>query len=131
MHYQHGAFDEAQHVVGELGEARLVAQELGRQPVHLEGLIRHVALGVDMAVPHPAGGNAIDQLDAADLDHAVAVERVEAGRLGIEHDLAQTRLSAITASHCPALAGNPVITQPQPIASEAARLLDYPLFARR
>ena len=32
MHNQHGAFDEGEHVVGKLGEARLVAQELGDSP---------------------------------------------------------------------------------------------------
>ena len=90
VHHQHRAFDEGQHVVGKLGEARLVAQELGGEPVHLEGLVGHLALGVHVAMPHAARGNAIDQLDAADLDHAVAVERVEPRRLRIEHDLAQS-----------------------------------------
>ena len=89
VHHQHRAFDEGQHVVGKLGEARLVAQELGGQPVHLEGLVGHLALGVHVAMPHPARRDAVDQLDAADLDDAVAVERVEPRGLGIEHDLAQ------------------------------------------
>ncbi len=40
VHHQHGALDEAEHVVGELDEARLVAQELDGQAVHLEGLRR-------------------------------------------------------------------------------------------
>ena len=83
------ALDEGQHVVGELGKARLVAQELGGKAMHLEGLVGHVALGVQVAVPHAARRDAVDQLDAADLDHAMAVERVEPRRLGIEHDLAQ------------------------------------------
>ena len=42
-----------------------------------------------MGVPDAAGRDAIEELDAADLDHAVAVERVEPGRLGVEDDLAQ------------------------------------------
>jgi len=57
--------------------------------MHLEGLIGHLALRVHVAMPHAARRNAIDQLDAADLDHTVAVERVEPRRLGIEYDLAQ------------------------------------------
>ena len=89
MHNQHGAFDEGEHVVGKLGEARLVAQELERQPVHLERGIGHIALGIEMAMPSPAGGDAVDQLDAADLDDAVTVERIEPRGLGIEHDLSQ------------------------------------------
>jgi hypothetical protein len=34
---------------------RLVRQELGRQPVHRDGVRRHVALGVEIAVKRPAG----------------------------------------------------------------------------
>jgi hypothetical protein len=92
VHHQHGAFDEAKHVVGQIGEARLVAQELGGEAVHLEGLVWHVALGVEVAMPTAPGRDAIDQLDAADLDHPVAVERIESRRFGIEHDLAQADL---------------------------------------
>src|SRR6185437_2206438 len=54
------------------------------------GRVGHLALGVHVAMPHAARRDAIDQLDAADLDHAVAVERVEPRRLRIEHDLAQS-----------------------------------------
>ncbi len=89
VHHQHGAVDEGEHLVGKLGEARLVAQELGREAMHLEGGKGHVALGVHVAMPDPPRGDAIDELDAADLDDAMAVERIEPCRLGIEHDLAQ------------------------------------------
>jgi hypothetical protein len=41
-----------------------------------------------MAMPRAPAGDAVDKLDAADLDDAVAVERVKPRRLGIEHDLA-------------------------------------------
>ena len=80
---------KVEHVVGKLGETRLVAQKLGGEAVHLEGLVGNFAFGVQMAMPHPPGRDAVDQLDAADLDDFVAVERVESGRLGIEDDLAQ------------------------------------------
>ena len=89
MHHQDRALDEGEHVVGELGEARLVEQELGGEPVHLEGLVGNIALGVQMAMPNPPRRDAIDQLDAADLDDAMAVERVEPRRFRIEHDFAQ------------------------------------------
>ena len=72
MHDQHGAFDEADEIVGALMEARLGRQELDGEPVHLVGLLRHVALGVEVAMPHFSGRNAVDQLDAADLDDAMA-----------------------------------------------------------
>ena len=35
-----------------------------------------------------AGGYPVDQLDAADLDQAMAVQRIETRGLGIEHNLA-------------------------------------------
>ena len=95
MHHQHGALDEAKHVVGELGEARFVAQEFVGKAVHLESRKRHLALGVHMTMPHPPRRDAVEELDAADLDDAMAVERVEPGRLGIEHDLAQKLLASL------------------------------------
>jgi hypothetical protein len=89
VHDQHGAVDEGEHLLGEFGEAWLVAQKLGREPMHLEGGIGHLSFGIDVVMPDPPRGNAVDQLDAADLDDAVTVERIEPGRFGIEHDLAQ------------------------------------------
>ena len=94
VHHQHGALEEGEHVVGQLGKTRLVAQELGGQAVHFEGLVGDVALGVQMAVPDASRGDAVDQLDAADLDDPVAVERVEPGGLGVEDDLAQASLAS-------------------------------------
>ena len=46
VHHQHRALDEGEHIVGELGKARLVEQELGGKAMHLEGLVGHIALGV-------------------------------------------------------------------------------------
>ena len=40
----------------------------------------------------------IDQLDAADLDQTVAVQRIKPGGLGIEHDLAHESPAAGVAS---------------------------------
>jgi hypothetical protein len=36
----------------------------------------------------PPGLDPVEHLDAADLDQAIAVERAEARRLGVEHDFA-------------------------------------------
>jgi hypothetical protein len=52
-------------------EARLGREELDGEPVHLVGRLRHVALGIQVTVPHFPGRNAVDQLDAADLDDAM------------------------------------------------------------
>ena len=64
--------DELEELVGNVGEQRLVLQERGRQPVHRLGLGRHVALRIDEAMELAPRGDAIDELDAADLDQPVA-----------------------------------------------------------
>src|SRR5262249_50008413 len=78
-----------EQVLDDLGEQRLVAQELGREPMHAEGLGRHLALGIEIAVKALSAADAIDELDAADLDQPMALVGIEPGRLGIEHDLPQ------------------------------------------
>ncbi len=90
VHHQHRVFEESEKLVGPLGETRLVAQEVQRQAVHLIGLIGHIALRVQMAVPASSCRDAVDQLDAADLDNSMPVERIEPGGLGVENDLAQS-----------------------------------------
>src|SRR5215475_14958271 len=56
--------------------------------MYREGFRRHVAVRVEIAVEHAASRKPIHQLDAADLDHAMALQRVKPGRLGVEHNLA-------------------------------------------
>ena len=88
---QRRILDEVEQLVDLFDEARLVGQEDRGQAVHRLGFERHVALGIEIAVEMPAGFDAVEDLDAADLDHAVAADRVEPGRLGIEHDLPHGR----------------------------------------
>jgi len=78
------------HVV----EERLVRKEARAQPVDAFGVGRHVALGVDIMVQMPAGGHAVDQFDAADLDQPVSAREAEPRRFGIEHDFAHAALSS-------------------------------------
>ena len=87
--------EELQEGVRHLGEHRLVLQERGGQAVHLERLGRHVALGIDVAVEHAAGRDVVEQLDRADLDHPMAVGRLQPGGLGIDHDLAHRGSSGL------------------------------------
>src|SRR5215471_12293671 len=89
--------DEGEQVVGDLGEQRLVGEELGRQPVYRESLGRHVALRIEIAMEGLTRRDPVEQLDATDLDQAVAAERVETGGLGIEHDFPHggSRLSVV------------------------------------
>src|SRR6185437_2662358 len=90
------------------------------------GRVGHLALGVHVAMPHAARRDAIDQLDAGDLDHAVAVERVEPRRLRIEHDLAQSWSSLNVTTFCHSHeSGNPAVTGPPYLGGQ--RWLDCPV----
>ena len=44
-----------------------------------------------------AGGETIDQFDAADLDHPIALNGIKPGGLGIENDLAHVLLVPLVA----------------------------------
>ena len=54
----------------------------------LKGRLRHVAFRIEVAVKRLAGREAVDELDAADLDQPIALKGIEPGGFGIEHDLA-------------------------------------------
>ncbi len=95
--HQRRVTQKGQQIVGDFMEARLVPQHLQRDAMHPESLFRNVALGVDVMMEDLASGDAVEQLDAADLDQPVPLIRVKAGRFGIEHDLAHTvRLSLVS-----------------------------------
>ena len=82
-------FDQLLHLVR---EQRFVLEEVDAEPVHLEGGLRHVAFRIEIAMERLAGWKAVDQLDTADLDHPIALQRIEAGGFGVEHDLAHWNL---------------------------------------
>jgi hypothetical protein len=48
---------------------------------------RHGALRAQVAVKRAAGRRAVDQFDGANLDDAVAVQRIKAGGLGVDNNL--------------------------------------------
>jgi hypothetical protein len=50
------------------------------------GLGRHRAVGIEVSVEMAAGLDAVEHLDATDLDHAVAAGRIEPRGFGIEDD---------------------------------------------
>ena len=81
--------DEVDEVLGDGGEDRLVREEGVGQAVDPEGPFRHRPLGIDVDVEAAAARAVIDQLDAADLDDAVAGMGFDAGGLGIEDDFSQ------------------------------------------
>ena len=71
--HQRRVADENQEIVDDVGKARLVLQERRRQPVDGEGFRRHLALRVEIAVEGRAGRDPVEQLDAAELDQAMAL----------------------------------------------------------
>ena len=86
--HQRRVADERQEIVGDFDKARLVLEEIRRQPVNGEGLGRHLAFRIEIAVEDRAGRNPVEQLDAADFDQAVTLVGIEAGGFGVENDFA-------------------------------------------
>jgi hypothetical protein len=89
-----GALHEFAQFVDDLVELRLIAEELGGQAVDGQCRFVRIPLGVDVAVEVVAGQLAVEDLDAADLDDAVAGTRIQACGFGIEDDLAYARVDS-------------------------------------
>ncbi len=81
--------DKGQQLVCDRGKRRLVRQKLCGDAMDRESLFGHVALGIDVTVKFSAGRDVMDELDAGDLDDAMAFARIQTGRFGVEHDFAQ------------------------------------------
>ena len=64
----------ADQFVDDRREGRMLGQKLRAEPVHRVGVVRHVALGVDVAVEFAPGRDVVDQLDRGDLDDPVAAD---------------------------------------------------------
>src|SRR3954465_4384281 len=94
VNYQRRVGDEFQELVDYLSEQRLAGEKLGGQAMHGKRFGRHVALGIDVAVKSLAGRHPVVDLDAADLDQAVAAQGIEAGGFGIENDFAHESLES-------------------------------------
>jgi len=90
---QWGVGYEFEKIIDDTGEQRLVGEELARKPMHRECLGRHLALRVDVTVKGLTGWHAIENLDAADLNEAVAAQRIKAGGFGIENNFAHGPLA--------------------------------------
>ena len=86
--HQRRVAEKSDQIVGDLGEEQLVLEEFLAQAVNRHRLGRHAALGIEIAMKSLARRYAVDQLDAADLDQAMALERIKPRRFGIEHDFA-------------------------------------------
>ena len=60
--------EKCDQVVRHLREKHLVFEEFLAEAVNRERLRRHATLRIEILVEGLAGGNAVDQLDATDLD---------------------------------------------------------------
>ena len=67
--------------------ARVLAEEVIAQAMHVERFFRHQALGVDVLVIDAPRGHFVEQFDRANFDDAVALARLKAGGFGVEDDL--------------------------------------------
>ena len=83
-----GVADELAQLRQDVRKARLAAQELGREAVHLHRARIDLTVGTQVAMKLPAGTPPVHDLDRADLDDAMAKFGLEARRLGVEKDLA-------------------------------------------
>jgi hypothetical protein len=79
--------DEAEELFRERREGRLVGEKGRGEAVYGDRVLRDGTLGVDVAVVDAARRHVVDELHRTDLDDAVACGGVEAGGLGVEHDL--------------------------------------------
>src|ERR1700728_2149263 len=86
--------EENEQLVRHFGEQRLVPAERDRQAANAARRFRHVAFRVEVTVEGPAGRKAIDELDAADFDQPIALERIEARGFSIEDDFPHESPSA-------------------------------------
>src|SRR6516165_11121980 len=86
--------DERDYVLDDLGEERLVLEDLARQAVDGDSLGRHVALGIDVTMKGLSARNAIDEFDATDLHQSMSLEGIKPRRFGIEHDFAHVYIPA-------------------------------------
>jgi hypothetical protein len=83
MDHQLRIADEIEKRLSDLGEFRLVAQEIIAKAVNLERLFWHQAFGADVLVIGFASRQVVKQFDRANFDDAVALRRLKPRGFGI------------------------------------------------
>src|SRR5579863_6647925 len=86
--HQRRVGNERQEVIDLFLKQRLVRKKLAREPVHGEGLRRHVPLGIEITMKGLPGRHTVEDLDTANFDQPIATQGIEAGGFGIENDFA-------------------------------------------
>ena len=83
--------DKGQKFIGNLGKYRLIFQKFCREPMHALGFFRHIPFRIEIDMIGLAGGNGIEQLDAANFHNAVALRRVKPGGFRIQYNFTHRR----------------------------------------
>ena len=91
MDHQVGAADELDEFAGDLGELRLVGEEIVGQAVY-PFRIRDRAPRIQVGVEELSGELAAEKFDAADFDNPITGAEIESGGFGIQNYLAQLSL---------------------------------------
>jgi hypothetical protein len=56
--------------------------------MHVQRVAGNAAAWIDVGLEGAPGGDVVQELDATDLDQAIAAEAIESGRFRVEYDLA-------------------------------------------
>ena len=86
MNHDLSAVDERMQLVGDGRKHRFVGKELLGQAMHTQCIGVAGALRIDVVVQSAPGQPSVDEFDAADFDHAVALQRVQTRGFGVEED---------------------------------------------
>jgi hypothetical protein len=86
--HQLGAAAVVDELLDDLREARLIGEEGVGDAVHGLGAGVDLPVRLDVAVEVVAGQPALDDLDAADFDNAMALGGLQARGLRVQYDLA-------------------------------------------
>src|SRR5262249_7742729 len=82
--------DKREKLIRDLNETPVSLQKLRRKPVDSECLGRHIALRIKIYVEGRPGRYPVEELDAAELDQAMALGRIQAGGFRIENNFAHS-----------------------------------------
>ncbi len=83
-------------ILDNVAEARLVGKELLGDAMHLHGPCVDLAVRLQIAMEVAMGQTTLHQLDATNLDNAMALRGLQARGLGVEYDLTHTGCSGLS-----------------------------------
>ena len=87
MDDQFGTAHKFQKAFGDIGKARLVGEKIMRQTMHLHRVGIDGAIRLQIGMKTLPGDPSIEQFDAANLDHPMALRRIKTGGFRIQNKL--------------------------------------------